>query len=68
MINRLIYYQDTHQFYDEHYAEIEDIRHQIAEIGITLDWPDGDLKNHLAWLAYEEAARHIAFHHLKLGD
>ena len=66
IVSRLIYYEDTHQFYDDHYEEIEGIRSQIVDMGIELQWPDGDLKNHLAWLAYEETARHIAFNVLEL--
>ncbi len=66
MISHLIYYEDTRQFFDEHYHEIEAIRHDIMEMGIKLECPDGDLKNHLAWLAYEETARHIAYNLLEL--
>lgn len=59
-VNDLIYYVDTHAFYDQHYDEIEDLR---------LDYEDSmgeplriksDLKNWLAWFAYEETARSIA--------
>jgi len=31
MINRLIYYSDTHKFFDEHYAEIEDLRYDLEQ-------------------------------------
>ena len=60
MISCLIYYADTHQFYDTYYHEIEDIRYQLEdELGISLQ-PKGDLKNWYAWLAYEETAKQIA--------
>ncbi len=52
MISSLIYYSDTHKFYDTHYEEIEDVR---KELNITID-PDNDLKNHLAWMAFEYKA------------
>ena len=56
VINSLIYYADTHAFFDHHYDEIEELRE---------DWEDqtgqpleirGDLKNWLAWFAFEETA------------
>ena len=55
-ITSLIYYTDTHAFYDEHYNEIEEIRQ---------DWEDqiwcpletqGDLKNFYTWFAFEQTA------------
>ena len=56
MVGSLIYYHETHAFFDEHYHEIEEIRHQIQDdIGLVLE-TDGDLKNHLAWLAFEHRA------------
>ena len=66
MISDLIYYTETHQFFDKYYPEIETIRMRIEEIGIVLNWPDGDLKNHLSWLAYEETAKAIALVDLDL--
>lgn len=66
MVSELTYYRDTHRFFDRHYDEIETIRDSVAEMGIELEWPSGDLKNHLAWLAYEETAKDIAFNQLEL--
>jgi len=59
MIGSLIYYRDTHQFYDTHYDEIEALRMDLEEsTGVQLH-PKGDLKNWYAWLAFEETARVI---------
>lgn len=60
MVSGLIYYTDTHAFYDKHYDEIEAIRYDLEEsFGQPLK-PEGDLKNWFAWLAFEETARAIA--------
>lgn len=60
MIGSLIYYCDTHAFYDAHYDEIEALRLELEEsLGESL-CPQGDLKNWFAWMAFEETARMIA--------
>ncbi len=60
MIGHLIYYDDTHKFYDKYYDEIEEIRQELEDsLGQALN-PEGDLKNWYAWLGYEETARKIA--------
>ncbi len=59
MIGKLIYYHDTHTFYNTYYNEIEDLRHEYEEQGIELR-PQGDLMNWYAWLAFEETARILA--------
>ena len=60
MVGRLIYYSDTHKFYDKYYNEIEEIRYELEEsLGESLQ-PKGDLKNWFAWLGFEETARKIA--------
>ena len=60
MIQSLIYYYDTHGFFDTFYDEIEELRE---------DWEDqsgepiqirGDLKNFFAWFAFEETAFRMA--------
>lgn len=56
MIGSLIYYHDTHKFYDNYYAEIEEIRKEYQDsIGEPIKI-SGDLKNFLAWFAFEETA------------
>ena len=60
MIGQLIYYSDTHKFFEEHYNEIEELRIEFEEsIGQPLKIPY-DLKNTLTWFAFEETARQIA--------
>ena len=60
MISPLIYYTDTHKFYDKHYDEIEELREQYEDnIGESIKIK-GDLKNFLAWFAFEETAYQLA--------
>ena len=56
MVGKLIYYKDTHTFYDKHYAEIEALREEYEEsTGEPLSIKS-DLKNFLAWFAFEQVA------------
>lgn len=56
----LIYYVDTHKFYDKHYSEIEDIRYELQEEWIlSNEFIQSDIKNHYAWLAFEHVAYRI---------
>lgn len=60
MVGPLIYYTDTHSFFDRHYSEIEGLREQYeADTGHALVI-DGDLKNYLAWFAFEQVAHEIS--------
>jgi len=60
MVGDLIYYTDTHAFYDRHYDEIERLREEIEDaLGEPLKI-QGDLKNALAWFAFEQTAMNIA--------
>lgn len=64
MIGSLIYYTDTHQFFDDFYYDIEQLREETEE---NLGEPihiKGDLKNTLAWFAFEETAYQLS---LELG-
>ena len=58
-ISDLIYYEDTHKFYDDHYDDIEDLRTELEydtwQI-LEIKW---DLKNYLSWLSFEMVARVI---------
>ena len=54
----LIRYSDTHKFFDEHYNQIEKIRQDFEENIGPLKIKD-DLKNFLAWFAFEETARKL---------
>ena len=60
LVGGMIYYYDTHAFFDRHYDEIEDLRLELMDEGVMIEWPQSDLKNHLAWLAFEESAFRIA--------
>ena len=60
IVSSMIYYKDTHKFYDEHYDEIEDIRAELEEQGVEVKIPShSDLKNFLAWLSFEHKAYEI---------
>ena len=60
MVWSLIYFTDTHAFFDKHYDEIEAIREEFEDgTGLPLTIK-GDLKNFLAWFAFEETAYRIA--------
>ena len=64
MVSSLIYYTDTHAFFDDHYDEIETLRQDTEE---NLGQPiviKNDMKNFLAWFAFEETAYKLA---LELG-
>ena len=61
MISGLIYYSDTHAFFDLHYDEIEELRCEYeSSTGMAIDIKDKDLKNTLAWFAFEQTAFNIA--------
>lgn len=60
MVSGLIYYKDTHAFFDTHYDDIEQLRQDLEEnLGQPLE-VKSDLKNYLAWLAFEETARKLS--------
>lgn len=60
MISVLVYYSDTHQFFLDHYEEIESLRYEYEDLnGLTLK-PEGDLMNWYSWFAFETVARNLA--------
>lgn len=59
MVGSLIYYRDTHAFYDKHYDEIEALREELEEAFGEPLRVKGDLKNWYAWMAFEETASGI---------
>jgi hypothetical protein len=60
MIGSLIYYVDTHKFYEKYYSEIEEIRTELEDsFGKPLEIK-GDLKNHYSWLSFEEVSFQLA--------
>jgi phage gp36-like protein len=60
MVGSLIYYCDTHAFYDKHYDQIEELRldHE-SSIGQPIK-VDSDYKNFMAWFAFEKTAYQLA--------
>lgn len=59
-VSELIYYSQTHAFYDQYYDEIEELRQTYEdETGCTIQIKY-DLKNFFAWFAFEETAYQIA--------
>lgn len=55
-VSGLVYYTDTHAFFDTHYEEIHDLISDYKDdTGIDLVHT-GDLKNFYAWFAYEHTA------------
>lgn len=59
-IKRLVYYKDTHAFFDEHYDEIEELREEYENnIGEPV-YIKGDLKDFLAKFGYEWVIRKLA--------
>lgn len=62
VVGGLIYYHDTHKFYDDYYDEIEKLRLNLLEQGIDMfeHIGENDFKNHMSWMAYEETVRQIA--------
>ena len=59
MIWSLIYYTDTHKFFDDNYYEIEEMRLELQENWCLEQLPESDYKNYFAWLSFEETARKI---------
>lgn len=60
MVGDLIYYSDTHKFYDDNYDDIENLRYEFEQSTGEKLQPDNDLKNWFAWFAFEETSRTIA--------
>jgi len=60
MVTSLIYYRDTHNFFDKYYYEIEEIRQNYEKmIGEPMK-VQNDWKNTMAWFAFEQTALQVA--------
>lgn len=60
MISGLIYYNQTHAFFDKYSDDIFELIDELEEsFGQPIEVKDKDRKNFYAWLAYEETARQI---------
>jgi hypothetical protein len=66
MVSSLIYYCDTHKFFDTHYYEIMELVEDLANQGLKIELTGEDLKNKLAWLAFEQVAWDMASRDLGL--
>lgn len=56
MISELNHYKQTHEFFDQYYEEIEQLRIDTGK-AIRIEY---DLKTSLAWFAFEQTALNIA--------
>lgn len=53
-VTELIYYKDTHKWFDTYYEEIMSLAEEYElETGEELHW-EGDLKNWFAWWSFEK--------------
>jgi len=59
MIGSLIHHHKTHSFFDRYYNEIEELREDYEDSFGEPLCINGDLKNWLAWFAFEEVAFQI---------
>ena len=59
MVGGLIYYHDTHAFFDRHYQEIEELREEYEEMCGEPLRIEYNLKNHLAWFGFEWVAQQL---------
>jgi hypothetical protein len=55
----LIYYKDTHAFFEKHYDEIQTLKDEWECGCCEALRIEGDIKNFLAWFAFEEVANNI---------
>ena len=56
----LIYYVDTHKFFDKYYEDIQEIINEYKDsTGIFPEYK-GDMKNWYAWFAFEQEAFNLA--------
>jgi len=56
-----VYYTDTHKFFDTYYEEIEELRSEYEDsTGCSVDIQGRDIKNTLAWFAFEQTAYNLA--------
>jgi hypothetical protein len=59
-VQSLIYYVDTHSFFDTHYNQIQKILEEYQENHGEFYSLKGDLKNSLAWFSFEYTAYELA--------
>jgi hypothetical protein len=66
MVSSLIWYSDTHRFFDTYYDEIMEMLEDFHNESIPFQCTGEDLKNKLAWLAFEQVAWDMASRDLGL--
>lgn len=66
MVNSLIYYSQTHKFFDKYYYEIIDIIEELSNEWWEIDIAGEDIKNKFAWLCFENVAYDLATNDLRL--
>lgn len=59
IVRDLIYYDQTAEFFDRHYQEIEMIRFNWESLTSEAIPINGDLKNSFSWFAYEATAQKL---------
>lgn len=60
IVSSLIYYTDTHEFYNNHAEECESLMNEIVHAtGVPFDFKGQDVRNALAWLGYEVRAQQL---------
>lgn len=60
VVSSLIYYKDTHEFYQNHKDECQEILAEYEEMtGEGFRFKGQDIENTLAWLSYEQRAKEL---------
>jgi hypothetical protein len=66
MVNSLIYYYQTHKFFDKYYGDIIYIYEELECSGLPIKLNGVDIKNAFAWACFEHVAYKIATEDLGL--
>ena len=66
MVSSLVWYNQTHRFFDTYYHEIMELIEDLTDQGLKIELTGEDLKNRLAWLSFEEVAYQMAQNDLGL--
>jgi hypothetical protein len=59
IVSDLIYYHQTHKFFDDHKEDIIELKREFDEMLGEPIHVEGDAKNWLAWFAFEETVRKL---------
>jgi hypothetical protein len=58
-VSHLVYYHDTHKFFDEYYEDIQEEVEEYEEMTGQKVCPEGDIKNWYSWFAFESVANKL---------